>query len=177
MQRPGETAVAIRPAATLILLRETAQGLELFMQRRALGAAFLGGAYVFPGGALDAADSDRRILERIVGLTDEEADARLGLPAGARAYWAAAVRECYEEAGILVAQDETGGPAAPERIASIAAHRDALNRGELGFAELLARHGLVLPAREIVYFDHWITPPIRPRRFDTRFFVARAPRD
>ena len=176
MKRPGAAAVAIRPAATLILLRDTAEGPELFMQRRAPGAAFLGGAYVFPGGALDAADAEARSLERIVGLTEAQANARLALQAGALAYWVAAARECFEEAGILLAQDESGGPAAPERIAALAAHREALNRGELTFAELLARHRLVLAAHEILYYDHWITPPIRPRRFDTRFFIARAPR-
>ena len=147
------------------------------MQRRAPGAAFLGGAYVFPGGALDAADSDARALERIVGLTDAAASERLQLPAGALAYWVAAARECYEEAGILLAVDETGAPAAPEQIAAMAEHRAALNRGEFTFVDLLALHRLVLPAREILYFDHWITPPIRPRRFDARFFVARAPRE
>jgi len=176
MKRSGDSAVSIRPAATLILLRDAAPGPELFMQRRAPGAAFLGGAYVFPGGALDAADSDARVLERIVGLTDAAASERLQLPAGALAYWVAAARECFEEAGILLAQDETGAAAAPGQIAAMAEHRDALNRGELSFADLLARHRLVLPAREILYFDHWITPPIRARRFDARFFVARAPR-
>ncbi len=145
------------------------------MQRRAPGAAFLGGAYVFPGGALDASDSDPRILARIAGLTDEEASARLALPNGGLAYWVAAARESFEEAGILLAQDEAGMPAAPERIVELAVDREALNRGELTFAEMLARHSLLLPAGEFVYVDRWITPPNRPRRFDARFFLARAP--
>jgi glyoxylase-like metal-dependent hydrolase (beta-lactamase superfamily II)/8-oxo-dGTP pyrophosphatase MutT (NUDIX family) len=175
VKRSGENAVTLRPAATLVLLRDTASGPELFMQRRAPGAAFLGGAYVFPGGALDAADSDAQVLERVVGLTHAQANERLAMADGALPYWVAAARECYEEAGILVALDETGRPVAPEKVAAMAADRDALNRGERTFADLLAHHGFLLPAGEIVYFDHWITPPIRARRFDTRFFVARAP--
>jgi len=174
---PGETATRFRPASTLILVRDSAAGLELFMLRRAERAAFLGGAYVFPGGTLDAADSDERMVERIIGLTDAAANQRLEVTAGALAYWVAAARECFEEAGILVARDETGAPAAPERIAAVAGHRDALNRGEVAFVDLLARHCLALPANEILYFDHWITPPVRPRRFDTRFFIARAPHE
>ena len=165
----------MRAASTLILLRDAAEGVELFMLRRAERAAFLGGAYVFPGGALDRADADARMLQRIVGLTEAAANERLGLSAGASAYWAAAARECFEEAGILLAHDEEGGPAAPERIAALAGHRDALNRGELAFADLLERQHFALPAHEIHYYDHWITPPVRPRRFDTRFFIARAP--
>ena len=172
---PSRPRAPIRPAATLILLRDTPQGPEVFMQRRSPGAAFLGGAYVFPGGALEAADADPRVLQRVTGLTDAEASARLALPAGALSYWVAAARECFEEAGILLARDETGAPAAPERVAALAPQRDALNRGALAFADLLVGHGLRLPADELVYFDHWITPPVRPRRFDARFFVARAP--
>jgi len=166
---------AIRAAATLILLRDADGGPQVFMQRRALGATFLGGAYVFPGGALEAGDADPRVLERIAGLDDAEANTALALSSGARAYWVAAVRECFEEAGILVATDADGAPLAPERVTALEADRALLNRGGLGFGALLAREELRLPAPELVYFDHWITPPIRPRRFDTRFFVARAP--
>ncbi len=172
---PSRPRAPIRPAATLILLRDTPQGPEVFMQRRSPGAAFLGGAYVFPGGALEAADADPQVLQRVTGLTDAEASARLALPAGALAYWVAAARECFEEAGILLAHDEAGAPAAPERVAALAPQREALNRGALAFVDLLGEHRLRLPADELVYFDHWITPPVRPRRFDTRFFVARAP--
>ena len=104
----------IRPAATLILLRDAADGPELFMQRRAPGQAFLAGAHVFPGGTLESSDADERLRARIVGLTDAEASALLGLPSGGLAYWIAAARECFEEAGILLAHDEAGTPAAAE---------------------------------------------------------------
>ena len=98
-------AVVPRPAATLILLRPGGDGPEVLMIQRVQSAAFLGGAYVFPGGALDEADADARVLRRVVGLTDVEASARLGLPQKGLAYWVAAVRECFEEAGVLLAVD------------------------------------------------------------------------
>jgi len=172
----NEQASGIRPAATLILFRDAPDGPELFMQRRAPGQAFLAGAYVFPGGALETSDADERLQARVVGLTDAEASALLGVPFGGLAYWVAAARECFEEAGILLARHAIGTPVAPEAVARFAVDRVALSRGELAFADLLARHDLELPADEFIYFDHWITPPTRPRRFDARFFLARAPR-
>src|SRR5436305_12783514 len=103
-------AKAIRGAASLVLVRDHADGPELFMLRRAHGAAFLGGAYVFAGGALDPGDSDPRLLARMLGVSEADANDRLGLATGALAYWAAAIRECFEEAGILLARDEAGQP-------------------------------------------------------------------
>jgi len=97
-----------RPAATLLLLRDGSLGPEAFLLQRTRDAAFLGGAHVFPGGALDRADRDVRVLRRVAGLTDAEASARLGVEAGGLAYWVAAIRECFEEAGILLAEDEEG---------------------------------------------------------------------
>jgi glyoxylase-like metal-dependent hydrolase (beta-lactamase superfamily II)/8-oxo-dGTP pyrophosphatase MutT (NUDIX family) len=175
MTEPDSTVLPIRPAATVILLRDAASGVEVFLQRRAAGAAFLGGAHVFPGGALDAGDSDPRVLARVVGVRADDANARLALAEGALAYWVAALRECVEEAGILFAVASDGSAAPPERVARMAAQRAALHRGERRLAELLAEHDLALAAGELVYFDHWITPALRPRRFDTRFFVARVP--
>ena len=93
-----------RPAATLILLRH---GLEVLMLQRVQTAAFLGGAYVFPGGALDPEDHSSH---RVTGLTDAQANERLKVSSGGLAYYVAAVRECFEEAGILLAQDARGDP-------------------------------------------------------------------
>ena len=93
-----------RPAATLLLLRDGSLGPEAFLLQRTHSAAFLGGAHVFPGGALDKADRDTRVLRRVAGLTDDEASTRLGVDAGGLAYWVAAIRECFEEAGILLAE-------------------------------------------------------------------------
>ena len=169
-------APGIRPACTVVLLRDAPGGPEVLMLRRNASAVFLGGAYVFPGGALDADDAAPRSLSRVAGLGAAEADARMGLDGGALAFWFAAARETFEESGILLAVDERDGTFAEERWATVAAQRAALNAGSLAFADLLHAHALTIPAQELVYFDHWITPPVRPRRFDTRFFVARAPR-
>jgi glyoxylase-like metal-dependent hydrolase (beta-lactamase superfamily II)/8-oxo-dGTP pyrophosphatase MutT (NUDIX family) len=158
-----------RPAATLILLRPSALGPEVLMLQRTQSAVFLGGAYVFPGGSLDPQDSDPRLLKRILGRTEDEASARLGLPAGGLAYYVAALRECFEEAGVLLAKDSRGDFVAAERAASLMRHR---NRP---FNEFLEQEDLFIPADALAYYGHWITAPGRSRRFDTRFFVALAP--
>ena len=159
-------ALAPRPAATLILLRPGAAGLETLMLQRTKDAAFLGGAYVFPGGSLDARDAS---AERVLGLEAHEADRRLGLASGALAYYVAAVRECFEEAGVLLACDSNGNLIAPQRAQALMTMRNE------PFVELLEREDLYIPAGGLAYYGHWITQPGRSRRFDTRFFVALAP--
>jgi glyoxylase-like metal-dependent hydrolase (beta-lactamase superfamily II)/8-oxo-dGTP pyrophosphatase MutT (NUDIX family) len=149
-----------RPAATLILLRDSPAGPEVLMLQRTKSAVFLGGAYVFPGGSLDATDSS--LMDRILGLDSGPAQP----PAE---YWIAAVRECFEEAGVLIACDVERRPIPPERAGRLMTWRDR------PFAELLAKEDLYIPACELAYFGHWITAPGRARRFDTRFFVAAAP--
>ena len=178
MNRAEQPAkLPIRNAATVVVLRDTDRGPEAFMLRRAQGAVFLGGAYVFPGGALDAGDADPRWSERIAGLTAADADRRLAVESGGLAYWIAALRECFEEAGILFMRQANGEPLHTQALDTMFAHRAALCRGETDWLDLVTRTDAVLMAGELVYFDHWITPPLRPRRFDTRFFIARAPID
>ncbi len=162
-------AATPRPAATLILLRPGGAGTQVLMIQRVQSAAFLGGAYVFPGGALDAADSELRFLRRVVGLTDAEASARLCLPQKGVAYWVAAVRECFEESGVLLALDADHRPIAPARAEALAKNR------KRSFLDLLEKENLFIPANQVAYYGHWITAPGRSRRFDTRFFVAAAP--
>src|SRR5256885_9422893 len=110
----------MRSAATLVLARDGAAGLEVFMLQRTAQAAFLGGAYVFPGGALDAADADPAVLAHIDGLTQAQANERLRVSEGALAYWIAAIRETFEEGGILVAVDGAGRALDVSRVASLA---------------------------------------------------------
>ena len=164
-----------RPAATLLLLRETSGAPEVFMLQRTSKAAFLPGAFVFPGGALDPDDANGRAARRVRGLDDAQASARLGLAAGGLAYWVAAARECFEESGILLARDEKGSPVDPDRAMSLEHLREPLNAGTLLFSDFLEQEKLFIPAQEIAYYSHWITAPGRPRRFSTRFFVACAP--
>ncbi|HEY5896311.1 MAG TPA: MBL fold metallo-hydrolase [Burkholderiales bacterium] len=153
-------AMAPRPAATIALLRDTGDGPQVLMLKRTPSAVFLGGAYVFPGGALDTADTDPRVTSRVVGLPRSEPKLE---------YWIAAVRECFEEAGILLACDGDGHMIPAERAAALAAYRNK------PFVELLEDHDLYIAAGELAYIGHWITAPHRVRRFDARFFVAVAP--
>jgi len=171
----SETKLTPRPAATILLLRQAAATPEVFMLERTSKAAFLPGAFVFPGGALDPDDAGERAARRVRGLDDARASARLGLSSGGLAYWVAAARECFEESGILLAWDERGDPVDPHRAASLEHLREPLNAGTLLFSDFLERENLFVPAQEIAYYSHWITAPGRPRRFSTRFFVACAP--
>jgi len=151
---------AARPAATLALLRDASEGPQVLMLQRSPSSVFLGGAYVFPGGSLETADTDPRLVQRLKNLPGENPP----IP-----YWIAAIRECYEEAGILLACDAEGNLIDPARAARLTADR---NRP---FIELLEAENLYLPAGELGYIGHWVTAPGRTRRFDTRFFVAAAP--
>ena len=158
-----------RPAATLALIRPGAAGLEVLMLQRTQSAVFLGGAYVFPGGALDSTDGDARMLARVRGLSDEAASRRLRVPSGGLRWWVAAVRECFEEAGVLLLHDESGRPISARRAASLMPYRDK------PFLDFLEKEDLYIPADALAYYGHWITAPGRARRFDARFFVALAP--
>ena len=169
--------LAPRPASTLLLLRDGSLGPEAFMLQRSRSAAFLAGAHVFPGGALDKADRDVRVLRRVAGISDSQASERLGVESGGLAYWVAAIRECFEEAGILLAEDEEGGALDARRIATLAQYRSPLHGGKLAFHEFLEKERLLLSGGALTYFGHWITAPGRARRFDTRFFLALAPQD
>ena len=105
-----EKKLTPRPAATLLLLREGPGAPEVFMLQRTNKAAFLPGAFVFPGGALEPDDASDRAARRVRGLDDAQASARMGLASGGLAYWVAAARECFEESGILLAFDENVFP-------------------------------------------------------------------
>ncbi len=172
------TPVTPRPAATLALLREGERDLEVLMMRRTHLAEFASGAYVFPGGAVDDSDHDPALAALARGIDDQRASRVLGVPHGGLAYWIAAIRESCEEAGMLLAYDGTGGIVPIEgdaRRAEFARQRRALNQGQLSLVDLLRGEQLTLATDAVVYLSRWITQAGRPRRFDTRFFVARAP--
>jgi 8-oxo-dGTP pyrophosphatase MutT (NUDIX family) len=146
------------------------RGLEVFVLRRTASAAFAAGSYVFPGGRVDEADGAAAIEDFCVGLDDGAASAALGLDRGGLAYWVAAVRECFEEAGVLLARRRDSGPPRHD-----VGDRRAVHAGKLSMAELCRRHDLVLDLAGIRYVAHWVTPVGESRRFDTRFFLAAAP--
>ena len=163
----------VRDAATVILVSDRPD-LHVLMMERTRRAVFGPGATVFPGGAVDAADGDARAHARVVGSDEYEASAAHGLAQGGLAFRMAAARECFEEAGILLAREETSGHVI-EHDADLADARDALNAGALTFVDLLESRGLVLHANDLRLFSHWLTPIGAPRRYNTWFFVAPAP--
>lgn len=168
-----EEQVAIRDAATVVILRDGPGGPETFMLRRNRRTVFGPGAHVFPGGAVDRADAAADMLACCDGLDDAGASAQLGIPAGGAAFWIAAIRECFEEAGVLLATDDQGRPLPPD--IDLSAERAALNAGQTTLRDICHQRGLRLPLDRIVYYNHWITPPGEPRRFSTRFFACPAP--
>ncbi len=163
------TPPSLIPAATILLLRDGAAGLEVFMVKRHHQIDFASGALVFPGGKLAAGDSDPRISELCDGAA--------GIGAPLLPYAAAAIREAFEESGILLARKagQTALLSAAEASA-LAPFRPKLDKGEIGLAEFLIEHDLRLACDQLVRFAHWITPAFMPKRFDTQFFAAVAPK-
>ena len=183
---PGAAPVGLREAATVILVRDGAPRadpaeslVEVLLLARHGGAVFAAGASVFPGGAVDLADRAPEALAACAGPSDAEASARLGLAGGGLALWVAGVRECFEEAGVLLARRR--GTASfvdlgdPEVAGRFAGYRRALHRGELDMPGLCRAEDLELATDVMHYFSHWVTPEGVARRYDTRFFVAPAP--
>ena len=167
-----------KPAATVILVRDGAVGVEVFLMERSAHGQF-GGLHVFPGGKVDPADGGERALRLCRGPRPVEANSALNLAHGGLAYWVAAIRECFEEAGLLLACDEPGrlvelrDPALRRRLAR---DRERLNAGSKGALEALCeREGWRLATDRLAYVARWITPVGTPARYDTRFFVALAP--
>jgi 8-oxo-dGTP pyrophosphatase MutT (NUDIX family) len=155
------------------LAPEASAGVEVLLLRRTAAMRFAPGAYVFPGGSVDEADADQAIAWR--GPDPAEVGARLGAsPELARALVCAAVRETFEESGVLLA-GEPDGPLPVPSGPSWEADRNALTVGSLTLAELLSRRGLAVRADLLVPWARWITPEAEPRRFDARFFAAALP--
>ena len=146
-----DDSVPAKPAATVMLVRDSDDGIEVFMLRRTTAAAFAGGMYVFPGGRVDLADGE-----------------------GDVGYVMAAIRECYEEAGVLLAADHAGAMVADGHPAL--AHRQSVHEGTIDLGALCEQHHLRPAIDDLVWVSHWITPVGETsRRFDTRFFIAQAP--
>lgn len=161
-----------RDAASVLLVRDGERGLEVFLQRRVLGMAFAGGMTVFPGGGVDPRDADTSV--EWAGPPPSWWAGRFGCGEEvARALVCAAVRETFEESGVLLA-----GPSASEVVADASAYfaeRRALERRELSLAAFLAGARLVLRADLLRPWANWVTPVEEPRRYDTRFFTAALP--
>jgi 8-oxo-dGTP pyrophosphatase MutT (NUDIX family) len=169
---PEATAPIPKDASTVMLVRDTDTGVEIFLVRRAKAMAFAGGVTVFPGGGVDASDADTDL--DWAGPPPSWWGERFGVDAKrAQALVCAAVRETFEECGVLLA-----GPTADTVVADTTGYREArgqLERRELRFGEFLTRERLVLRSDLLRPWARWITPVIEPRRYDTHFFVAVVP--
>jgi 8-oxo-dGTP pyrophosphatase MutT (NUDIX family) len=171
-------AVPLRDAATVLVLRDGPEGLEVFMVRRNLNSDFVGGAHVFPGGAVDPADRHADLEPFCEGRSDADASRRLGIESGGLAFWVAAIRESFEEAGILLALGPDGTIVdldEPATSARWVEHRAEVDSGRRRMIEVCQGERLRLAVGDIHYFGHWITPEGAPRRYDTRFFLTAAP--
>jgi glyoxylase-like metal-dependent hydrolase (beta-lactamase superfamily II)/8-oxo-dGTP pyrophosphatase MutT (NUDIX family) len=174
--RPDAPPRPPRPAATVVVVRDSPEGMQVLLLRRVERTGDRSsGAFVFPGGTLDRADRDLHAWCR--GMDDAQASARLQLEAGGLDYYVAAIRECFEEAGLLFAADTSGSLVTLEHLdaAELDTLRGAIRRGETTLGALCERFGLRLAADRLAYHSHWLTPPGLPKRFDTRFFAAEAP--
>ncbi len=163
----------IRLAATVMLVRDTPGGMEVYMVQRPGRGAFPD-LHVFPGGKVD---EDDWAPQYCYGLDDAEASRRLGLERGGLRYWVAVARECFEECGVLLVHQQGqpldfANPAVQETFGLL---REDLLADKISFGDICAAHSLTVACDLLAYFSHWITPEAAPRRFDTRFFLAALP--
>ncbi len=165
-------------AATVMIVRDGNEGMEVLMLERSGKSESFSGAFVFPGGKVDLDDAHDEYEKLYAGHDDKEASDILSVPKYGLAYWTGAIRECFEEAGILMAYDADGklldfdNEATKSRFAK---HRDELNSGDKSLLDICKEENITLATDLLNYFSHWVTPTIIPRRFDTRFFVCKAP--
>jgi 8-oxo-dGTP pyrophosphatase MutT (NUDIX family) len=171
--------VVARDAATVVLARDGTSGVEVLLLERHRGSPMAPGAFAFPGGRVEADDAAADWEPLCRGLTASGAAAVLrGVrpPARPIGFWVAALREAFEEAGVLLAWAPGGSPFVAETLGpALEAHRARCRTSGAALRALLAEHGLALATDRLAYWAHWITPEERPVRYDTRFFVATAP--
>lgn len=168
-----------RHAATVILIRPAeSNGFEVLLTRRPDDMAFLG-SYGFPGGALRKEDCSASLLRRCYGLAADSARKIVGAhfnPQQALGFWAAGIRELFEEVGIVLAVNEAGERLVPTRLDVSEKHAGLLARG-VSFQYWLESQGLLWDASRLLYFSYWQTPAEISPRIDTRFFLAFSPED
>jgi len=170
--------IPVRHAATVLILDER-PNLQVLMLKRNARSVFVGDMWVFPGGAVDPGDASIEADTAVDNLTDTEASAALGLPAGGIAFWVAVLRETFEEAGILLAhsigQDALVNLSEPATERRFSVHRDGVNNGSVDFIDMVQQEALHLDGSGVHYVARWVTPVGPPRRYDTRFFVTSMP--
>ena len=165
----SDNAATPKPAATILLLRPGKENLEVFMVVRHHQIDFASGALVFPGGKADPQDFDDALIPYLRGA---ETDTDM------RAAQVSAIREAFEECGILLAR-EAGADniISGERLAALQSAREPMNKGDILLLDFLQNEKLELACDALTHFAHWITPPMMPKRFDTHFYLAIPPAD
>jgi 8-oxo-dGTP pyrophosphatase MutT (NUDIX family) len=172
---PSPSPVVARDAATVLLARDATAGVEVLLLERHGASRMAPGAYAFPGGRVEATDAPADAERLCRGLSRSAAAAALRdvTPAErAIAFWVAALREAFEETGLLLAYDAGGTPLSSTE--GPAAHRQRCRTDPAAFRAMLLDEGWALATDRMAYWAHWITPEERPVRYDTRFFVAAA---
>jgi 8-oxo-dGTP pyrophosphatase MutT (NUDIX family) len=169
MNKPATEEKPVRPAATVLLVRDGVDGLEVFMVVRHHQIDSFSGALVFPGGKVDPSDTASRDYCR---GQESMNSVRIG-------FRVAAVREAFEECGVLLAHDGNSDAfVSAKRVARLeGTYRQALVKGEVTMEEFCQRENLTLSVDQLVHYAHWITPPVAPKIFDTHFYLAPAPID
>ncbi len=168
----------IKPAATVIIVREATSSFEIFMLKRAASASFASGMFVFPGGKVDHDDHLHKYDEHRVGPSENQNHQVSSVGYEWRGFWIAAIRETFEESGLLLAYDEQGeiisfeGKKMGEKFSS---YRQPLHDGEMTLLDICKLESISLAVDQVHFYNRFVTPMGRPRRFDTRFFIAAAP--
>jgi 8-oxo-dGTP pyrophosphatase MutT (NUDIX family) len=184
MESPGQrgdydpASIPLRFAATVLVIADR-PSLEVLMLKRNSRSVFVGDMWVFPGGAVDPEDASPEADAAVAHRSDAEASAVLGVESGGIAYWVAALRETFEEAGVLLAHAPGGGRVieldSAEAAERFRRHRDWVNTHEGDFIGVITEEDLVLDGAGVHYVARWVTPVGPPRRYDTRFFVTAMP--
>ena len=176
LRDPNQPVAVPVPAATVLLVRDTDEGLQVFLMQRAKKTNF-GGAWVFPGGKIDPSDNHPKYASLSPKLSDAKASANLGINDGGLQYWVACIRECFEECGVLLAyaEDEKNVIFKNLKDQNFFDLRKKISIGEKSFYEFLDDNQLVLATDNVAYISHWVTPEIEKRRYSTRFFIAACP--
>ena len=180
MADPNEEPTVPQAAATVLLVRDSKdEGIEVFLVERASKANF-GGAFVFPGGKVDPEDGLDNMEAITTGSSDQYLSNILGEEKGGLAYWVACIRECFEEAGILIAFREDGStfdPSDSDERQRFMEYRNRLNAGEAVLEEMCKNEKLTLATERLAYLAHWITPKIEKRRYTCLLYTSPSPRD
>ena len=169
-----------KQAATVVMMRPCdGVPFEVFLVRRHSKSKFMPDAYVYPGGKMDDEDFEDTMVRHCLGVLGEDAARVFGVSdSKALGLYIAAIREVFEESGALLATENDGAAITyenPDDLDRYETYREALQDEEVSFHQIVGWEDLLLTCDELVYFAHWITPDIEPSRYDTRFFLTRAP--